>query len=87
LDALEHAPDGANPEQTAGENQILARLIAMIRALKAPDAQVMLLYLEDLDAAAIGEITGLSTHAVATKVHRIKTILAKQFHEGGRNDG
>jgi RNA polymerase sigma-70 factor (ECF subfamily) len=60
----------------------------MIHALKPPDAQVMLLYLEDLDAAAIGEITGLSAPAIATKIHRIKAVLASRFHEtGGRNDG
>ena len=88
LDELEHAADSANPEQAADENQILARLTLMIRALKPPDAQVMLLYLEDLEAGAIGDITGLSARAVATKIHRIKAILARRFHEeGGRNDG
>ncbi len=87
LDELEHAPDNSNPEQAVGENQTLARLMVMMRMLKAPDAQVMLLYLEDLDAAAIGEITGLSARAVATKIHRIKVILARRFHEeGGRNE-
>ncbi|MDE2163200.1 MAG: sigma-70 family RNA polymerase sigma factor [Alphaproteobacteria bacterium] len=86
LDELAEASDGNNPEQTASEHQMLERLTAMIRGLKAPDAQVMLLYLEDLDAAAIGEITGLSAGAVATKVHRLKTLLAKRFREdGGRN--
>ena len=34
----------------------------------------MLLYLEDLDAGAIGEITGLSAGAVATRIHRIKVL-------------
>jgi RNA polymerase sigma factor (sigma-70 family) len=88
LDELEHAADSANPEQTADENQTLARLTLMIRALKPPDAQVMLLYLEDLEAGAIGDITGLSARAVATKIHRIKAILARRFHEEGEhNDG
>ena len=88
LDELELAADGMDPEQITGENRILARLVDMIRALKAPDAQVMLLYLEDLDAAAIGDITGLSAGAVATKIHRIKAILARRFREGGgRDDG
>ncbi|MGZ6014354.1 MAG: sigma factor-like helix-turn-helix DNA-binding protein [Phenylobacterium sp.] len=49
-----------------------------------PDRQVLLLYLEDLDAAAIGEITGLSAGAVATKIHRLKALLARRFAEGGR---
>jgi RNA polymerase sigma-70 factor (ECF subfamily) len=83
LEDLVDAADTDNPEETAGENQMLARLMTMIRALKAPDAQVMLLYLEDLDAAAIGEITGPSARAVATKIHRIKTLLAQRFQDEG----
>jgi len=43
----------------------------------------MLLYLEDLDAADIGEITGLSPGAVSTKVHRIKAIIAKRLQPVG----
>ncbi len=35
-----------------------------------------------MDAAAIGEITGLSAGNVATKIHRIKTVLAKRFSQG-----
>ncbi|MGR4865641.1 RNA polymerase sigma factor [Caulobacter sp. LARHSG274] len=82
LDAIADAPAPDNPEREAGERQVLTRLLAMIDGLKPPDRQVMLLYLEDLDAAAIGEITGLSAGAVATKIHRIKAILARRFEHG-----
>jgi RNA polymerase sigma-70 factor (ECF subfamily) len=85
IEELELADDHAGPEETVGEQQALERLMTMIRGLKAPDAQVMLLYLEDLDAAAIGEITGLRAGTVATKIHRIKAVLAKQFQ--GERDG
>jgi len=61
----------------------MARLMALIEALKPGDRQVMLLYLEGLDAQAIGEVTGLSPGAVAVKVHRLKSILARRFQEGG----
>jgi RNA polymerase sigma-70 factor (ECF subfamily) len=44
---------------------------------------VILSYLEGLDAVAIGEITGLSAGNVATKTHRIKKMLARQFRQGG----
>jgi RNA polymerase sigma-70 factor (ECF subfamily) len=71
-----------DPERTTGDKQILERLMRMISDLKQPDAQVMLLYLEDLDAAAIGEVTGLSPGAVATKIHRIKAIFARRFQGG-----
>ena len=57
--------------------------MAIIRSLKPQDAQVMLLYLEDLDAAAIGDVTGLSAGAVATRIHRVKAVLAKRFQGGG----
>ena len=53
---------------------MLARLMALIHQLKPPDRQLMLLYLDDLDAKEIGEITGLSPGAVATKIHRIKAV-------------
>ncbi|SFV09449.1 RNA polymerase sigma factor [Pseudoduganella namucuonensis] len=57
----------------------MERLLALIHRLAPLDREVMLLYLEDLDAAGIGEITGISARNVATKVHRIKALLAKQI--------
>ena len=47
-----------------------------------PNTDVILLYLEGVDAASIGEITGLSARNVSTKIHRIKQVLARRFHEG-----
>jgi RNA polymerase sigma-70 factor (ECF subfamily) len=55
------------------------RLLALVHRLAPLDREVMLLYLEDLDAAAIGEVTGISARNVATKVHRIKALLATQL--------
>ena len=40
---------------------------------------MILLYLEELTAAEIGEVTGLSAGAVAVRIHRIKTLLSKPF--------
>jgi len=57
----------------------LERLLALIHRLAPLDREVMLLYLVDLDAATIGEIAGLSARNVATKVHRIKALLATQI--------
>ncbi len=84
LEALADMPDADNPEAKAGDRQALDRLMAIIQALGPPDRQVALLYLEDLDAAGIGEITGLSAGAVATKIHRLKALLSKRFAKGGR---
>jgi RNA polymerase sigma-70 factor (ECF subfamily) len=61
------------------ENQALARLTDLIRQLMPIDRQVILSYLEGIDAEAISELTGLSTSNVATKIHRIKEILRKRF--------
>ena len=69
--------------KTFGERRALDRLMALIQALGPPDRQVALLYLEDLDAAAIGEVTGLSPGAVAVRIHRLKALLARRFAEGG----
>ena len=63
----------------------LERLHDSIRQLRPLDRQVMLLYLEQLDAASIAEITGLSTANVATKVHRIKQLLIQSFHDRKRH--
>jgi RNA polymerase sigma-70 factor (ECF subfamily) len=82
LEELETATDADDPEAAAGERQAVERLHALIRTLKPPDSQIMLLYLEGLDAAAIGEVTALSPGAVAVKIHRIKAVLAERFHQG-----
>jgi len=75
------------PDQSGGPSSDrrlnLDRLAALIQRLKPLDRQVIVSYLEELDAAAISEITGLTPANVAMKVHRIKKILAKWFHESG----
>jgi RNA polymerase sigma-70 factor (ECF subfamily) len=83
LDELERLPDDANPERDAGRRETWERLADLVRRLKPIDRQVILSYLEGLDAAAIAEITGLAPGNVATKIHRIKRVLARRFQEGG----
>jgi RNA polymerase sigma-70 factor, ECF subfamily len=89
LERLETLPGTLDTLSTADRQLNLDRLSALIRMLKPLDRQVIVSYLEDLDAASIGEITGLSPANVAMGIHRIKNILAKQFHQpasGGGND-
>lgn len=70
--------------QLAAEQRVnLARLAMLIQRLKPLDRQVLVSWLEDMDAASIGEITGLSAANVAMRIHRIKNILARRFREGG----
>jgi RNA polymerase sigma-70 factor (ECF subfamily) len=82
LEELAEPADSDNPEATVGARRAVERLMALIQGLKPADRQVALLYLEDLDAAAIGDVTGLTPGAVAVKIHRLKAILARRFHEG-----
>lgn len=81
LDDISEVPDGRNVAATAETNDALGRLNAWIRRLKTPDRQVLTLYLENLPATEIADITGLSSGAVATRISRLKTQLAKDFKE------
>ena len=69
-------------DEALDRRRALDRLQGLIRRLRPIDRQVMLLYLEELDAASIAEITGLSAANVATKVRRIKQLLIQRFHKG-----
>ena len=79
-DSLESVAAAASDE-VLDRRRALERLYGLIGRLRPLDRQVMLLYLEELDAASIAEITGLSAANVATKVRRIKQLLVQRFHE------
>ena len=81
-DSLESLATAASADADLDRQRALERVHDLISRLRPLDRQVMLLYLEQLDASAIAEITGLSAANVATKVHRIKQLLVQRFHEG-----
>lgn len=83
LEDLETLPDTTSGQSAADHSQDLDRLLSLIQRLKPLDRHVILSYLEGLDAASIGEITALSAGNVATKIHRIKNLLARQFQQKG----
>jgi RNA polymerase sigma-70 factor (ECF subfamily) len=85
LEELENLPDARSGQPSADRSHALDRLLTLIQRLKPLDRHVILSYLEGLDAASIGEITGLSAGNVATKIHRIKNMLARQFQQGGED--
>lgn len=68
-------------ERTMG----LERLMGLIRELKPLDRQLMLLFLEGVEPTSIGEITGLSAGNVATRIHRLKTLLTTRFQDGDKS--
>ena len=86
VEELADLASGTRDEQAAEQEDALGRIYELIHQLKALDRQVMLAYLEGMDAASTSEITGLSARNVATKIHRIKQILKCRFQEGGRNE-
>lgn len=86
LEELEALSDSFGGQVAADHRINMERLSALIQQLKPLDRQVIISYLEDMDAASIAEITGLSSAAVAMRIHRIKGLLARRFREGGHND-
>jgi RNA polymerase sigma-70 factor, ECF subfamily len=87
LDALDvdAVADDTDTEDAVDRKLSLDRLRALVQQLEPLDRQVMLLCLEGLDTASIGEVTGLSPGNVATKVHRIKKILGRRMRGGGHD--
>jgi RNA polymerase sigma-70 factor (ECF subfamily) len=78
------APEASVP-RALDDERARVRLLELVHRLKPLDRQIVLLYLEGLDAAAAGEIVGLSAVNVATKIHRLKKVLAQQWGgESGR---
>jgi len=85
LEELESLPDSNSAMDAADRSHALDRLLNLIQRLKPLDRHVILSYLEGFDASSTGEITGLSPGNVATKIHRIKNVLARQFQQGGQS--
>ena len=81
LEELDAPAAPFQPELDVDRGRALEHLFRMILALKPLDRQIMISYLEDLDAASIAEITGLSASNIAMKVHRIKNILSRRLHQ------
>jgi RNA polymerase sigma-70 factor (ECF subfamily) len=87
IEEIESMPSNDQNELAAGQNQALERLSKLIQQLKPLDRQIIISYLEGMDASSTAEITGLSAANVAMKVHRIKNVLTRWFHEGAPHAG
>jgi RNA polymerase sigma-70 factor (ECF subfamily) len=85
LDDVDELPVTSHSEEF-DRQQSLERLREFIQQLKPIERQVILLYLEGTDATGIAEITGISAGNVATKIHRIKKILAGRFGQGEHHE-
>lgn len=86
IDEVDLADERADAAGVADRRIALERLTTLIRELKPLDRQLILLFLEGVDADEIAEVTGLSPGNVATKIHRIKNVLIRRFQAGGEHD-
>lgn len=69
-------------EISTDRDQARTRLLTLIQRLDPFDRQLILAYLEGLDAEEVSQMTGLSSANVWTKIHRIKSLLVRRFHQG-----
>ncbi|HEX7363249.1 MAG TPA: sigma-70 family RNA polymerase sigma factor [Bryobacteraceae bacterium] len=83
LEVLETLSDTDEGPLALERHVNLERLSTLIHRLKPLSRQVIVCWLEGMDAASIAEITGLSPANVAVRVSRIKGILAHRFSQGG----
>lgn len=86
LESLESAPDPSHTAKTADRRLVLERLWELIHSLRPLDRQLVLLYLEEMDAESIGDVMGLSPGNVRVRIHRIKSTLASRFHGALQNE-
>jgi RNA polymerase sigma-70 factor (ECF subfamily) len=84
LEEIERTASSQAREPDIDHERALQQLWEFVRQLKPLDRQIMISHLEDMDSAAIAEITGLSTANVGMKIHRIKNILSGRFLEEKR---
>ena len=79
LEALSSDPTAQAGEAQERRREELAELQALIHRLAPLDRQIILLYLEGASAAEIADVTGLTPGNTATKIHRIKKLLSRNF--------
>ena len=81
LEELDTREIGVAPD--ADRRVLVSRLMELVQRLRPLDRELVILYLEGLNAAEIGEVIGISAGNVATRISRIKKVLSHHAHEGG----
>lgn len=64
---------------------LLSRMMELVQRLRPLDRQLVILYLEGLNAAEISEVMGISAGNVATRISRVKKLLSHHANQGGRD--
>jgi RNA polymerase sigma-70 factor (ECF subfamily) len=81
FEELEQTLQHAEPPTDIDRGRALWEVQQLILQLKPLDRQIIISYLEEMDAASIADITGLTPANIAMKIHRIKKILAHRIRE------
>jgi RNA polymerase sigma-70 factor (ECF subfamily) len=82
LEALDREPASQDEDERRDRLRAAQELLELIHRLRPADRQIMLLYLEGESASEIAKVTGLSPSNIATKIHRIKKLLHREYTEG-----
>lgn len=82
LDDFDAPADSPDVDSIVDESRMLERIRALMLELKPIDREVFVLYLEGLTMEEIAEIAGLSRTNTATKLHRLRALLAAQARDG-----
>ena len=81
FEEIERTLEGAEQPRDIDRERALRELQQVILRLRPLDRQIIISYLEGMDAASIADITGLTPANIAMKIHRIKKILAHRIRE------
>ena len=76
LEEIERTLKSVDPPRDIDRDRALRDIQQVILKLRPLDRQIIISYLEGMDAVSIADITGLSAANIAMKIHRIKKILA-----------
>jgi RNA polymerase sigma-70 factor (ECF subfamily) len=70
--------DARTDTEPRRQDTILAEFLASLGAI---DRSILLLYMEGLTQAQIGEVVGLNPNAIAVRIHRIKRTFEERYTE------
>jgi RNA polymerase sigma-70 factor (ECF subfamily) len=79
FDEIERTLESVEQPRDMDRDRALHDVQQVILQLKPLDRQIIISYLEGLDAAHIADITGLTPANIGMKIHRIKKILAHRI--------
>jgi RNA polymerase sigma-70 factor (ECF subfamily) len=81
FEEIEQTLESVEQPRDIDRDRALRELQQVILKLRPLDRQIIISYLEGMDAASIADITGLTPANIAMKIHRIKKILAHRIRE------